>query len=197
MRHSSKNRPISIVELNVQIVMVRRLFHRTLEYKKMKPNEAIKLSIDTADMITRGYLQDLSDDEMMHRPADACNHIKWQLGHLIASDHDMVSSCCEGAMPALPAGFAEKYSKETSTVDDPAAFDSKADLMALFEQQRAAALAALANLSTDDLEKPTPEKMQGYAPNVAAAFSMLGIHWTMHTGQWAVIRRQLGRPPMF
>ena len=43
----------------------------------MKPNEAIKLSIDIADMITRGYLEDLTDQEMMHRPAAACNHIKW------------------------------------------------------------------------------------------------------------------------
>ena len=109
----------------------------------------------------------------------------------------MVNGCCEGAMPALPAGFAEKYSKDTAAVDDPAAFDSKAELVKLFEQQRAAALAALAKLSADDLEKPAPEKMQSYAPNFGSAFSMLGIHWTMHTGQWAVIRRQLGRAPMF
>ena len=163
----------------------------------MKPNEAIKLSIDTADMIARGYVGDLSDEDMMHRPAAGCNHIKWQLGHLIGADHEMVNGCCEGAMPALPAGFAEKYAKETSTVDDPAAFDSKEDLVKLFGQQRAAALATLANLSADDLDKPAPEKMREYAPNVASVFSMLGIHLTMHTGQWAVIRRQLGRPPMF
>ena len=163
----------------------------------MKPSEAIKLSVDTADMITRGYLEDMSDDEMMHRLTAGCNHIKWQLGHLIAADHEMVNGCCEGAMPPLPAGFAEKYTKEASTVDDPAAFDSKADLIKLFDQQRAAAMATLANLSEEDLEQPSPENMRGYAPNVAAVFSMLGIHWTMHSGQWAVIRRQLGRPPMF
>ena len=163
----------------------------------MKPNEALKLSIETADMIARGYLGDLSDEDMMHRPAAGCNHIKWQLGHLIASDHEMVAGCCEGSMPALPTGFADKYAKETATVDDPAAFDSKTVLVELFDQQRAAALAALANLSSEDLEKPAPEKMRDYAPNVAAVFSMLGIHLTMHTGQWAVVRRQLGRPPMF
>ena len=163
----------------------------------MKPNDAIKISLDIADMITRSYLDDLTDEEMMRRPAENCNHIKWQLGHLIASDHQMVNGCCEGAMPALPEGFAEKYSKETCQIDNPAAFHSKAELMELFEQQRSAALTALANLSDEDLEKPAPEEMRSYAPTVASAFGMLGIHWTMHTGQWAVIRRQLGRVPIF
>jgi uncharacterized damage-inducible protein DinB len=163
----------------------------------MKSSEAIKISIDTADMIARGYIGDLTDEEMMHRPSPGCNHIKWQLGHVIGADHEMVSGCCPGAMPDLPAGFAEKYAKETATMDDPNAFDSKEDLLKLFDQQRAAALAALAQLSEADLDKPAPEKMRDYAPNVASVFSMLGIHLTMHSGQWAVIRRQLGRAPMF
>jgi hypothetical protein len=28
-------------------------------------------------------------------------------------------------------------------------------------------------------------------------FSMQGSHWMMHAGQWAVLRRKLGRPPLF
>ena len=162
----------------------------------MKPNEAIKISIDTADMIARMYLEDLTDEEMMHRPGEGCNHIKWQMGHLIASDYMMVNGCCEGAMPALPDGFAEKYSKETAASNEPGDFHSKAELMELFEQQRAASLEALAGLDEAALGSPAPEAMRGYAPLVANAFSMLGIHWTMHTGQWAVIRRQLGRAPL-
>ena len=35
------------------------------------------------------------------------------------------------------------------------------------------------------------------APSVGAAFSMQGGHWLMHAGQWAVVRRQLGREPIF
>jgi len=163
----------------------------------MNANDAIKLSIDTADMFTRSYLEDLSDDELMHRPAEKCNHIKWQLGHLIASDSQMVNGCGVTSLPALPEGFAERYDKSTAVIDDPNAFDSKADLLNLFEQQRAALLDALAKLSDEDLARPTKEEMQSYAPTLAAAFSLIGIHWTMHTGQWAVIRRQLGRPPLF
>ena len=50
----------------------------------MDSREAIKLNLDTAKMICDGYLDDLSDEDMMKRPHPGCNHIKWQVGHLIA-----------------------------------------------------------------------------------------------------------------
>lgn len=163
----------------------------------MDAREALKIPINMGRFITTGYLEDLSDEEMMHRPAEGANHIKWQLGHLIASEHNLVNSVCPDAMPALPDGFAEKYTKETAGVDDAGAFDSKADLLKVYEQQRAGTLAALDKLSDDDLDKASPEWMQQFAPNVAAVFEMQGSHYLMHAGQWAVIRRQLGRPPLF
>lgn len=163
----------------------------------MNAREAIKLSIDSGKMITLEYLADLSDEDMLQRPHPECNHIKWQVGHLISSEHQMISGVCPGSMPALPEGFADRYTKETAASDDPAAFDSKADLRQLLEEQRAATLEALSGLSDDDLSRPAPEEMQAYAPTVGDVFSLQGGHWVMHAGQWAVIRRQLGRPPLF
>ena len=49
----------------------------------MNARDAIKGSIGTAQMISLGYLEDLTDAEMMHRPHPEINHIKWQVGHLI------------------------------------------------------------------------------------------------------------------
>ncbi|MFT4557928.1 MAG: DinB family protein [Planctomycetales bacterium] len=163
----------------------------------MNAREAIKLSIDSAKFVSLEYLADLSDEDMLQRPHAECNHIKWQMGHLISSEHQMVNGVCSGSMPDLPEGFAERYSKETSKSDDPDAFDSKADLRQLLEDQRAATLQALAGLSDEDLDKPAPEAMQAYAPTVGDVFSLQGGHWMMHAGQWAIIRRQLGRPPLF
>ncbi|MGI9517520.1 MAG: DinB family protein [Pirellulaceae bacterium] len=163
----------------------------------MDSRAAIKASIDMGKMISMAYLGDLTDEEMMHRPHPQCNHIKWQIGHLIASENQMINGCVPGSMPDLPAGFAEKYTKETATVDDPGFFHSKEELMQAFEQQRNGTLAALDKLSDEDLGKSSPEAMQAYAPNWATAFVMQDSHWVMHAGQWAVIRRQLGRPPMF
>lgn len=163
----------------------------------MNSRDAIKLSISMGDMISMAYLQDLTDEQMMQRPHPECNHLKWQIGHLIASERMMIEGVVPGSQAALPDGFAERYGKETAKSDDASAFDSKEDLLRLYQAQRAGTLAALDKLSDEELDKPSPEAMQGYAPNVAAAFSMQGSHWIMHAGQWAVLRRQLGKPPLF
>lgn len=163
----------------------------------MDTRSAIKSAIDMANMISTSYLGDLTDEEMMHRPDPKCNHIKWQIGHLIASEHQMINGCLPGAMPDLPDGFADKYSKESAASDSPDDFHSKEELMGLYEQQRTATLAALEGVSDEDLDKPAPEEMRAYAPTVGSAFLMQDAHWVMHAGQWAVIRRQLGREPLF
>ncbi len=163
----------------------------------MNGREAIKAGMDMGDMIAMSYIQDLTDEQMMQRPHPECNHLKWQIGHLIASENMMINGVAVGSMPALPDGFAERYSKETATSDDASAFDSKDELLRLYQEQRAGTLAALAECSDEDLDAASPESMQGYAPNVGAAFSMQGSHWLMHAGQWAVVRRQLGKPPLF
>ena len=75
----------------------------------MDTKAAIKAAIDTANMISTSYLGDLTDEEMMHRPAPSANHIKWQVGHLIASEFNMINQVAPGKLPALPDGFADKY----------------------------------------------------------------------------------------
>ncbi len=160
----------------------------------MNSQDAIKIGIDCGNLISLGYLGDLTDQDLLHRPCAGCNHINWQLGHLIVSEHNLINQVMPGAMPALPEGFAAKYTSETSGNDDPKTLATKDQLLKVQAEQRAATLAALAKISDADLDKPTS---LDYAPTVAAMFSLQGSHWLMHAGQWAVIRRQLGHKPMF
>ncbi len=112
------------------------------------------------------YLDDLSDAELFVRSVPNSNHIAWQLGHLVSSDHEMLTLLGR-TPPALPEGFAEAYTNETATSDDPAKFHKKDEYLALMDKMKAAVLA------------------------------LLGTHWLMHAGQFVPIRRQLGRPPLF
>src|SRR5437016_825005 len=121
----------------------------------MNAKTAIKLAIDAGDMISLSYLEDLSDEEMVKRPCAGCNHINWQVGHLIKAEHDMVASALPGSLPDLPAGFAERYSKETATSDIPKDFLKKDELLAIHKRQRAATLAALEKLSDEQLDGPS------------------------------------------
>ncbi len=160
----------------------------------MKAKEAIKMAIEMGDMVSLPYLEDLNDSELMRRPCPGCNHINWQIGHLIASENQMLNQALPGSLPPLPASFAEKYSKDTATSDDAGKFCKKDELLKIHKQQRAATLAALDKLTEETLDAATG---LDYAPTLAAVLSMQGSHWLMHAGQWVVVRRQLGRKPLF
>ena len=160
----------------------------------MNANQAIRLCIQMGETVSLGYLADLTDEEMMRRPAPGANHINWQLGHLICSEHMLIDGVAPGSMPALPEGFTEQYSRETAKNDDPSAFRSKEELLAIRSEQRAVTLKVLDSYPADDFDRETGID---YAPTIGDVFSLQGTHWLMHAGQWAIIRRQLGRPPLF
>jgi hypothetical protein len=160
----------------------------------MNTRDALKLGIDMGDYVSLSYIQDLSDEELMERPHPECNHLNWQVGHLIASENEMMKLVAPECMPPLPPGFAERYSRDAATSNDPAKFCKKEELLRVQKEQRAGTLAALAKMRDEDFDKPTGVD---YAPTVGAMLSMQGSHWLMHCGQWVIVRRRFGRPPLF
>ncbi len=163
----------------------------------MNARDAIKLNINSANMICQGYLADLTDAELLVRPVPGANHIAWQLGHLLVGEHEMMEVAYPGSMPALPAGFAEKYTNDTSKLDSAAAFHPKSVYLSVAAEQRAATLKILDKISDADLDKPAPEKLSAWLKTIGELFNMHGTHWMMHGGQWAIVRRKLGKKPLF
>lgn len=163
----------------------------------MNSRDAIRMSLDMGDLVGLGYLEDMTDEELLQRPVEGCNHVIWQIGHLISSEHRITEGVAPGSMPDLPEGFADRYTSETASSDSAADFDTKESLLALHQKVRAATVAALEKQTDESLDAASPEEMREYAPTVGAAFSLHGSHWLMHAGQWAVLRRKLGRPPLF
>ena len=163
----------------------------------MNAKKALESNMAFADKVGLAYLADMTDAELLVRPVPEANHIAWQLGHLVAAEHDLIEMIAPGSMPKLPAGFKEKHTKQTATSDDPKAFCTKAEYLKLFKEQRAGTLAALAKMSEPELSKPAPEPVRSHLETVGDVFSMQGGHLLMHAGQWAVVRRKLGRKPLF
>lgn len=157
----------------------------------MDAKTAIKESLATADMVAWAYLDDLTDSELMQRPHPQCHHLNWQVGHLILSEHEMMSQIAKDKMPPLPDGFATRYTKETAASDDPAEFAAKDDLREAFKTQRASTLAFLDGMTDDVLDQPSGIP---YAPTVGSVLAMQGAHWLMHCGQWVIVRRNNGKP---
>jgi hypothetical protein len=100
-------------------------------------------------------------------------------------------------MPKLPDGFAQRHTKDTARSDNPADFLSKDEYMQLAKEMRAGTLAVLDRLSEADFDKPVSGRVPPFVKTVGDSFVTVGSHWAMHTGQWVVLRRKLGRPRIF
>ena len=99
------------------------------------------------------------------------------------------------AYPELPAGFAERHNKETSTKDS--GFGTKAEYLGLFNKVRQATIDAVAKLSDADLDKPTTGRMAEMVPTLGALLLLNANHVMMHAGQFSCVRRKLGKPILF
>ena len=160
--------------------------------RTMDTKSALKTNLQTAAMVCGNYLNDLTDEEAFTRPHPQCNHVNWQVGHLIDSEYKMASACSD-KLPALPAGFSEKYTKETASSDNASDFVPISELRKIAATQHEAILSVVDNMPEEDFDKPGPESMKDYAATLGALVSMLGSHWMMHAGQFVVVRRHLGR----
>lgn len=141
-------------------------------------------------------LADFTDADMLVRPVPGANHALWQLGHLIAAEYQMIGGLGV-KLPALPAGFAEKFDKTYGQNEAKDFGYTKAQLLALYNQQRDAVVAGIKTLSEATLSAPSPEHMRAMCPTNADLVA-LGIgHDMMHIGQFQVTRRKLGKPVLF
>ena len=160
----------------------------------MNSKQAIRAAMDLSQFVLNSYVGDLSDAELMQRPTKPCNHLAWQLGHLISSEVNLVNGVCPGKGGTLPAGFAEAHSKETIGSDDASKFHKKQEYLDLFQSVRAATVAALESLPEADLDQPSPEWIRKNFPTMGEYWTLIGTHAMMHAGQFAVVRRTLGKP---
>ena len=163
----------------------------------MNAISVLKTTLNSSSFILKTYLSDFDDEALMIRPVPGANHLAWQMGHLITAEPHLLCEQFPDAkphFPELPAGFAEKHSKEASSNDDPAGFFKLAEYLDLYGKTREATLKTLDGLTDADLDKETQGKMAKMFPTLGAIFVLISNHDLMHAGQFAVLRRKLGKP---
>ena len=143
------------------------------------------------------HLSDFSDADMFVRPCAGANHAAWQMGHLIVAESNIVNGCWPDAVPTVPAEFAAKFGKGTSTIDTPSAFVSKDQIIQAFSTARGNTIAWVKTLHQEDLNKTISGSMAKWVPTIGHLVFALPNHATMHVGQFQVIRRKLGKPVLF
>ena len=106
----------------------------------MNAKEAIRSSANVSMMVLQSYISDLDDGDLLRRPTEGCNHIAYQLGHLISSEIQLLEMVAPGKGIELPAGFAEAYGKEVvmADLDEPGVEDAIRKVMGDIESRGAA-----------------------------------------------------------
>ena len=150
--------------------------------------------LQTKGMID-SFLKDFTDAEMMFRPAKSANHAIWQIGHLANSTRGIVTSCDPAC--AFPFEDDTRFGKSKASNDDAAFFPSKSEILGRFDVAMETAAAWVAKLTDADMAKPSPERLQNFAPTVGNAAILLASHPLIHIGQFTVMRRALGKPHIF
>ena len=160
----------------------------------MDVKSAIKETFGISNMVLSSYVGDFTDAELMRRPGPGCNHVAWQLGHLISSECGLMNQIQAGSAPQLPAGFEEKHAKENTGSNNPADFQTKQEYLDLANTVHAAVIALLDAYPAEKLDDPSPEHMRGMFPTMGSMFLLIATHSMMHAGQLVPLRRELGKP---
>lgn len=159
----------------------------------MHAKDSIRQAYKISHMVLTAYVNDMTDENLLVRSVPGCNHVAWQLGHLISSANGMLEGV--GAQTIeLPEGFADKHNKETAGNDNAADFYSKAQYLQLLEQIKEATFAGLEQASDESLDDDAPEYLQSIAKTVGDVYVLIACHPLMHAGQLVPLRRHLELP---
>ncbi len=159
----------------------------------MNAIDVLRSTYSTSRMVLKSYVSDLSDADLMKRSHDECNHLAWQLGHLIASECLFIEQLSPGDAFALPEGFAEQYSRETQGDNDASHFLSTAEYLELFDRVQEATFAVLDKTTEAQLDEEGPAMFQPMFPTKGAVWVIVATHNMMHAGQFVPIRRACGK----
>lgn len=160
----------------------------------MDTKDSIRSAMRVSDEVLMAYLSDLQDQDLLTRPNPSCNHLAWQLGHLIISESRLLQSVCPGKGLDLPAEFVEAHSKDSSGSDEESAFLSKDEYLSLYGDTRNATRAALGDFPEVNFDQPSPDPFLSRFPTLGDLFMLIAMHPLMHAGQFVVARRVIGKP---
>jgi len=142
------------------------------------------------------FLSDLSDSDLLVRPVPGANHIAWQFGHVLCSELRLIRALSGGTGPTLPAGFEEAHAKDRTGADS--GFLDKSTYLSVLDTVRNASVSAVKALPDAELDKPNTGPTAKRWPLIAdLCLLVAAFHPTIHTGQFTVVRRKLGKPVLF
>jgi hypothetical protein len=166
----------------------------------MSEIEWITAQLRSARRYTEGLLEAVDESDWFRMPAGGVTHIAWQVGHLAYAEYRLALERIRGVAvddaELIPESFWRLFGRETTPDPDPSHSPAPAELRAVFDRVHRRALAELAGLSDADLDVPLPAPHR-LARDRREILLWCGQHEMLHAGQIGLLRRLLGRPPLW
>ena len=157
-------------------------------------NDTIAHALTQSGMLLNRYTADLTPQEFLHRPAAKANCAAWTVGHLVLTDRGVLKRLNLIDLPALPDGFEKRFSRDEGC-PQAESFGDVSVLLPLFNQHRQRLIDAVKRATSQQLQTPL-DKPHPMFSNVGEQALFMAAHTAMHAGQFTIIRRSLGRPPI-
>lgn len=161
----------------------------------MSSDDTVGVILDVFAM-TRGFVreavEDVPEPRMTEQPGTLVNHPAWTLAHLNAYAGVLLTIMGDQSVPDADAELA-RFGYGTTPVVDPAAYPTKRELLAVFDERHARLADVIAQRHADWFPRPAPDTFQPHAPTIGhVAVVLLASHLPYHLGQLRQWRRAAG-----
>jgi len=140
-----------------------------------------------------------NDDDWFFQANPKTNHALWIVGHLGLADN-MFASRFRPDTADKPDGWDELF-WFGSEIQSREAYPAIDAVRQYFASRRENLISVIESLTEDDLSGPAPSPEErspiAGAPNIGHLLVFAAQHEFMHTGQFTIIHRALGNPPLF
>jgi hypothetical protein len=156
--------------------------------------------IEFARRYTSRLLDDLTAEDWFRMPHEGVTHIAWQVGHLAFAEYRLALLRVRGARPEdaelISAEFLREFGAQSLPNPDPAHYPAIAEIRAVFDRVHEQVLHELPSHPEADLDTPISPP-HPIAKTKREALAWCAQHEMVHAGQIGLLRRLLGKPPLW
>lgn len=157
-------------------------------------------SLHFARDYTHSLLDDIPDSEWFVMPGGV-THVAWQVGHLASAELRLCLIRVRGPQPIdeelFPLAVRQYFMKDDTPRADPAVYPSPAELRAILNRLREQVLAEVPTYTEAMLAEPLEGPPHRLCQTKGDCLAWAPRHELIHAGQIGLLRRLLGKKPVW
>jgi hypothetical protein len=160
-------------------------------------NDVLAHNLAMSKRMVHRFADDLTPQEMLHRITPKTNCIAWIIGHLALTDRMMLkrTGVAEDRLPELPAGFEQRFSRDEGC-PQAAEFGDTSTLLGVFDKHHDMLTEQVKKMDAKQLDAPLEKPFPPMFTTMLEMISFMSHHTAMHSGQFTIILRHLGKQPV-